>query len=704
MKQVLIDNGQITLEEVPAPTPQAGMVLVRVGASCISPGTEMSGVKSSGMSLYRRALKQPHNVRRVLNMARVQGVRSTYHQVKAKLSGGAATGYSAMGVVEAMGEDVVGFRVGDRVACAGAGYANHAEKILVPVNLVVAVPQAVSDSDAATVTLGAIALQGVRRAQPNMGERVLVIGLGLLGQLTCRLLAAQGCLPLAVDIDPARLAQCDVGEKIDSGSDDLVDRVMALTQGLGADSVIITASGGSTGLINTAMRATRKKGRIVLVGDVPINIDRAEMYEKELDFLISTSYGPGRYDQNYEENGFDYPPAYVRWTENRNMQAYLEMIARGLVSLSSVLKTEFPIDEAKAAYASIGSKATYAVLRYETEAPLAATRTVLTSRGKGAGRIGIGLVGASGFAQGVHLPNLARLEQDFELRSIVSRSGAKARAVAKQYNAQSCGTDFQEVLSDPDIDVVLIATRHDLHGEMVLEALAAGKHVFVEKPLTLDPQDIDKIETFYAQNPDGPMLCVGYNRRFSPIMQKCRDWLAGRSHPVIINYQMNAGYLPADHWVFAHDGGGRNLGEACHIYDLFNYFVGASPCIDIQVSAIQPQGGKWQAQDNFVASLTYADGSICTLTYTSLGHARYPKETMTVFAGDAVIDMRDYTFAQRLGGGRTRSHKSLQDKGHVAELKALADAVRSGVWPITWQDLRQSSEISFRVEEKIKGL
>ena len=704
MKQVLIDNGQITLGDVPAPTPQAGMVLVRVAASCISPGTEMSGVKSSGMSLYRRALKQPHNVRRVLNMARMQGVRSTYHQVKAKLSGGAATGYSAMGVIVAMGEDVVGFRVGDRVACAGAGYANHAEKILVPVNLVVAVPQAVSDSDAATVTLGAIALQGVRRAQPNMGERILVIGLGLLGQLTCRLLAAQGCLPLAVDIDPERLAQCDVGEKIDNSADDLVDRVMALTQGLGADSVIITASGGSSSLINTAMRATRKKGRVVLVGDVPINIDRAEMYEKELDFLISTSYGPGRYDQNYEENGFDYPPAYVRWTENRNMQAYLEMIARGTVSLNSILKTEFPIDEAKAAYESIGSRATYAVLRYETSEPLEATRIVLTSSSKPDGRIGIGLVGASGFAQGVHLPNLARLEQDFEIRSIVSRSGAKARAVAKQYNAQTCGTDFKELLSDPDVDVVLIATRHDLHGAMVLDTLTAGKHVFVEKPLTLDRQDIDKIDAFYAQNPDGPILCVGYNRRFSPIMQKCHDWLAGRSHPVIINYQINAGYLPADHWVFAHDGGGRNLGEACHIYDLFNYFVGASPCLDIQVSAIRPQGGKWQAQDNFVASLTYADGSICTLTYTALGHASYPKETMTIFAGDAVIDMRDYTVAQRIGGGRTKSYKGLQDKGHVAELKAVAGAVRSGVWPITWQDLRQTSEISFRVEEKIKGL
>ncbi len=704
MKQILIDNGQITVEETPAPTPQAGMVLVRVAASCISPGTEMSGVKSSGMSLYRRALKQPHNVRRVLNMARVQGIRSTYHQVKAKLSGGAATGYSAMGVIEAMGDDVVGFRVGDRVACAGAGYANHAEKILVPVNLVAAVPQAVSDGDAATVTLGAIALQGVRRAQANMGERVLVIGLGLLGQLTCRLLAAQGCVPLAVDIDPARLAQCDVGEKIDSGSDDLVDRVMALTQGLGADSVIITASGGSADLINTAMRATRKKGRVVLVGDVPINIDRAEMYEKELDFLISTSYGPGRYDQNYEENGFDYPPAYVRWTENRNMQAYLEMLARGTVSLASVLRTEFPIDEAREAYASIGPSATYAVLRYDASAPSAERTTVLASRNKLPGRIGVGLVGASGFAQGVHLPNLARLGEDFEIRAVVSRSGAKARAVAKQYNAQICGTDYQDVLTDPDIDLVLIATRHDLHGEMVLQALAAGKHVFVEKPLTLNLEDLNAIDAFYAQNPDGPILCVGYNRRFSPVIQKCREWLAGRSHPVMINYQMNAGYLPADHWVFAHDGGGRNLGEACHIYDVFNYFLGATPCLDVAVSAIRPQAGKWQAQDNFVASLTYQDGSVCTLTYTSLGHARFPKETMTIFSGDAVIEMRDYASAQRVGGGRAKSHKGLQDKGHVAELTALASALRDGVWPITWQDLRQTSEISFRVEEKIKGL
>ena len=522
MKQLLGRSGKVFLKEVPAPQVGPKNILVRVERSCVSVGTEMAGIKMSGLPLYRRALKQPHHVKRVIQLMRDQGIARIYKQVKGKLDAGLPTGYSAAGTVVAVGPEVDGAAVGDRVACAGAGVANHAELIDVPVNLSVPIPEQLSFDAAATVTLGAIAMQGVRRAQPVLGETVVVIGLGILGQITAQLLSANGCRVIGTDVDPGRIATAlenglDVGINPKDGN--LVERVVKLTDGYGADAVVITAASASSDILAEAFQACRKKARVVIVGDVGLNMARADIYTKELDVLISCSYGPGRYDPVYEEEGADYPLAYVRWTENRNMGEYLRLLATRRVRLDNMIQEPFPIDQAEEAYGRLsgeGQKPLLVLLKYPPREGAALPVLQLSAPAPIDGRIKMALVGAGGFAQGVHLPNLDRLKDKFDLRTVVSRTGLTARSAAERFGVATAATDYQTVLDDPQIDLVLIATRHDLHAEMTLAALKAGKHVFVEKPLSMTEEGLDAIEAFYAANPKGPLLMTGFNRRFAP--------------------------------------------------------------------------------------------------------------------------------------------------------------------------------------------
>jgi predicted dehydrogenase len=708
VKQVLVKAGSAIVAEVPAPMVSARNILVRVEHSCVSVGTEMAGVKMSGMPLYKRALKQPENVRRVIEMAREQGVRRTMDRVSGKLAAGSPTGYSASGTVIAVGEQVEGFSVGDRVACAGAGIANHAEVIDVPVNLAVRLPEGLDTALGCTVTLGAIALQGVRRTQPTLGETVVVVGLGILGQMAAQMLTANGCRVIGVDLDPARIkAALDKGMDlgIDPGAEDYVARVAHLTDGLGADAVVVTAASASDAIISEAMRACRKKGRVVLVGDVGLNLKRGDFYAKELDFFISTSYGPGRYDPVYEEGGQDYPLPYVRWTENRNMQAYLELLARGRVSLEGFYGDPYPVERAGEAYDALkgeGQKPLMVLLSYPAREGAETRRRVDLATGVKGGRIRVGLVGASSFAQGVHLPNMAKLKADYELRAVMSRTGSNAQAVAMSAGAAYCTTDFREVLNDPEIDLVLIASRHDLHGPMALESLKAGKHTFVEKPLALTAEELDGIEEFYRQTPDAPLLLTGFNRRFAPAVTEIRKLLQGRSTPIIANYRMNAGYIPPEHWVHGPEGGGRNLGEACHIYDLFSALCGA-PLTSVYARSIAPTSGQWHKNDNFVATLGFADGSVCTLTYTALGDKSYPKERMDIFADGKVIAMDDFKSVTVAGGRYKGWSANAPQKGQLQELEALADAlVRGKAWPISVADQIQTSRVALEIERQIR--
>ena len=714
MKQVLIKQGQAVVEEIPAPQVEAGTVVVRVDHSCISVGTEMSGMKTSGLPLWKRALKQPQNVKKALQMVNTQGLRHARTVVQDKLSSGQPCGYSAAGIVTEVGEGIDDLQPGDRVACAGAQCAHHAEIIRVPRNLAVPVPDSVDFATASTVTLGAIALQGIRRTQPTLGETFVVIGLGILGQLTSQLLKANGCRVIGTDLDRSRIKLArelgmDIGTHPDDGDD--IENVIRLTDGIGADGVVITAATPSDDVVSTAFNMCRRKGRVILVGDVGLHLNRADFYEKELDFFISTSYGPGRYDNNYEERGLDYPVAYVRWTENRNMFEYLRLISEGKLKIAPMISATYPIGEASAAYTALKTsnpKPLMVLLSYPQPQDGAIQSRVTanpTARAAGHNVIRLALVGAGGFAKGMHLPNIKALSDRYHLQAVVSRTGHNAVSTAAQFGAKYSATDFQEVLKDPEIDAVIIATRHNLHAEMALQALKNGKHVLVEKPLALNKDELAQIEVLYSAPSNAhplPILLTGFNRRFSKYAQRVHELTKDRSNPMILNYRMNAGHIPLDHWVHTEEGGGRNIGEACHIYDLFTYLAG-SKVVAINAQAIKPATGFYGRNDNFIATMTFEDGSVATLTYTALGSKDYPKEQLQVFVDGKVIVMDDYKKLTITGANAAGVETKLTDKGQKEELEAFAHAIRQGgEWPIPfWQQL-QATEISFKVEELLR--
>jgi len=695
--------------DVPAPRVEAGEVLVDVRASCISVGTEMSGVRSSAVPMWRRALQQPEKAAQAMQMVAAQGLRRTWNLVEAKRDEANPTGYSAAGVVVQVGAGIQDLAPGDRVACAGAQCAHHAEFIRVPRNLCVPLPDELDWESASTVTLGAIALQGVRRAQPTLGESFVVIGLGLLGQLTVQLLRANGCRTIGVDLDRDRVALArslgmDVGVTPDDGDD--IEQVARLTDGVGADGVIITAATSSDAVVSTAFKMCRRKGRVVLVGSVGLNLDRADFYAKEIDFLISTSYGPGRYDHRYEEEGLDYPVAYVRWTENRNMAEYLRTLADGRVRVGPLVSARHPVEEAAAAYALLSgaaSKPMLVLLTYpESDAPPVHTLRLKPNAIATPGRIRLAVLGAGGFARLVHLPNLQSLSNRFALQAVVTRTGHSAAAVGRQFGAAYVSTDYEAVLADPEVDAVLIATRHHLHGAMALAALRAGKHVLVEKPLALTEAELDALDTFIRAAGDTslPVLLTGYNRRFSPYARRLAQVLRGRAGPFMMDYRMNAGHIPLDHWVHGPEGGGRNLGEACHIYDLFTYLADAA-VTEVSAHAIVSRSHHYGRTDNFVATLSFADGSVASLTYTALGHRDFPKEMADLYVDGKVAVLEDYKRLQVFGAPGRALSTPVQDKGLKDELVGFADAVNGKGWPAPWWQQLQVGRIALAVEAQL---
>ncbi len=720
MKQVLVRQGEVVVEEVPAPQAEPGGVLVRVAASCISAGTEGAGISVQRQPLVRRALEHPERVKAALELVVEKGVARAVGMVRGDMQAPAPTGYSVAGRVVELGPGVTDLAVGDAVACAGAGLANHAEYVAVPRNLVARVPEGLALEDAATATLGAIALHGVRRALPTLGEWFAVVGLGLLGQLTAQLLRAHGCRVLGIDLDATRVElarSLGLAAALAPDEADPVAAVKRLTGGLGADGVIITAASASDALLSRAFRMCRRKGRVVVVGDVGLGMRREDVYPREIEFFISTSYGPGRYDPAYEQGGHDYPVAYVRWTENRNMQEYLRLLAEGQVRIGPLVRGNFPIERAAEAFAAAGAGTDGAraalpivLLSYAGgDAAAPARRVDMTAhvrRGAAGDVVRVGLAGAGAFARGMHLPNLQKLSGRFALQAVMSRNGVTSLRVAEEFGASYATTDYEALLADGAVDAVLVCTRHDLHASMALAALRAGKHVLVEKPLALTPAEVESLERFYARaRGEAPVLLTGFNRRFSPHARALREWLAGRSGPAMLDYRMNAGHIPLDHWVHGAEGGGRNIGEACHIYDLLGYVVGA-PVETVQALSISPPAGHGALarNDNFVATLRFADGSVATLTYTALGSTRYPKERLEVFCDGAVATLDDYRELRYHGAsGRPRGVRTRrQDKGHLAELEAFGECVaRGGAWPIPLAEQLQATRISFEVERAL---
>jgi predicted dehydrogenase/threonine dehydrogenase-like Zn-dependent dehydrogenase len=707
MKQVLVRKGVVFVDDVPAPTVGQGNVLVKVAYSCISVGTEISGVKSSGESIVKKAINNPDKLKKGINLIRQKGITQAWDIIKGKFDAANVTGYSAAGIVVEIGNNIKDIKIGDRVACAGSGYANHAQYIEVPRNLVVKIPDNVDFQKASTATIGSIAIQGVRRADVRFGENVAIIGMGIIGQITSQIVTAAGARAIAIDLDEERLFKAqENGAKyvINPSKVNIVDEVIRITDGYGADSVIIAATTTSKEPLAQAFQMSRKKGRVVLLGVVGMEIDREDMYKKELDFLISTSYGPGRYDTNYEEKGLDYPYHYVRWTENRNLGEYLNMVDEGKIRLDNIIDKVYDIERADEAYEELqnaDNKPLMVLLRYNECLDKKINRKIeINSNFKlSDNKINVALVGVGEFAKGVHLPNLRKLNDIFNIYAIMSRTGNNAKIVAEQYGAKYATTDYREILKDSNVDAIIISTRHNLHASLSIEAMKNGKAVFMEKPMALNEVELKQVLKTIDETKMPYM--IGYNRRFSKYAVEAKKHIVNRINPLIISYRMNAGYISLDHWVHSEEGGGRIIGEACHIFDLFNYFTD-SAIESISVNSIRPKTEAISHRDNVVISIRYKDGSICTLTYTALGNNNYPKEFCEIYFDGKVITIDDYRNIKGYGLKLSKLESVQPEKGHYEELIEFGKSIKYGEsYPIPIWQLEQTSLVSFIAEREV---
>jgi predicted dehydrogenase/threonine dehydrogenase-like Zn-dependent dehydrogenase len=669
-------TGSLELLEVPAPAPVPGRVIVRNAFSVVSPGTEKMALDFARKSLLGKARSRPDLVRQVARKLRQEGPLPTYRTVRNRLDAPQPLGYSCAGVVLAVGAGVAGFSPGDRVACAGAGFACHAEIVSVPENLCVRVPEGVLLEQAAFATLGAIALQGIRVASPTLGEIGAVIGLGLIGQLAVQLLRAGGCRVLGVDLDPARVKQALAQGAVwgaGPGDDHRVWRDHA-TGGHGADFALVTAASESSSPVALAAELCRQKGRIASVGATGLDLDRRTFYEKELELRMSTSYGPGRYDRRYEEEGLDYPLAYVRWTENRNLEAFLALVAAGSVKPEALDTGIFPFEEAATVYEELarGERRSLAAIFRYAETPAGAREQRLV-RPPAAPResIGVALVGAGNYAKSVLLPALASVSQARRVQ-LVAASGPSARRSAEKFGFEVCGTDPESVFTAPDVDLVVIATRHDSHAELATRALRAGKAVWLEKPIGITGEQAEAV--LAAARETGAFLAVGYNRRFSPHARAVAAAFAGRRAPLAIHYSVAAGPPPRGTWILDPAvGGGRIVGEVCHFVDLCSFLVGAPP-VSVFARAL---GRDPQVDDSAMAILGFADGSSAAIEYLASAAPELPKERFEVSAEGRTARCENFKNTQLSGGGRGLRTVN-QDKGQAAAVAEILAAVREG--------------------------
>lgn len=681
MKQVLVKGGKVHIEEIPPPTALPGAALVRVHYSLISSGTESGFVSGGGIASHVvRKAREPLNVEKVKRKIASIGVKGTLDIIRNKLFEFQAPGYSTAGVLVECGRGLQGFREGDRVACAGAGHASHAEYNVIPSQLLTPVPDGVELDEAAFVALGAIAMQGVRRAEPNLGETVVVLGLGLLGQLAVQLLRASGCHVIGCDvIEQKRALARQLGTENVCAPETLADAVMEWTGGHGADAVIVCAASKQSVVTNQAVELCRPKGRVSVVGAVGLHLDREPLYMKEIDFRLSCSYGPGRYQANYEEKGLDYPIGHVRWTEGRNMAEFLRLLDEKQVQVKPLISLVKPVAEAEAAYAAVlegDPDFISALISYGGNAEAlkpAAHKLVLRTVSTPSKSVGVALIGAGSFASAHHLPNLGGIA-GCHLEAVVSRTGAKAKQSAAKFNACYCTTDYAEVLADPKVNAVIITTRHNLHKEIALAAAEAGKHILVEKPLALTVEDCEAIVR--AVEAKGVLLSVGFNRRFSAFatqMKRALDRVAG---PKMVIYRCNAGALPPNHWTMdPEEGGGRILGEAVHFIDFCCWLLGAAP-VSVKAEKLALPNGATPGEDNLSAVLRFPDASLATMLYCTTGHPGVSKERIEAFAGGGAVIIEDFRGIQFYGmpGKSVRAGK--EDKGQRALLENFLLAVQ----------------------------
>lgn len=704
-------TGEISVDDLPAPKLRPGYVLVRNVFSLVSAGTERTSVETAQASMVQKARMRPDLVRQVMDNFRREGLVATYNKVRDRLDNYKDLGYSCAGVVIESGVDDI--KVGDRVACGGVGYAAHAEIVSVPRNLIAKIPDEVSFEEAAFTTVASIAMQGVRQADVRVGEQVAVIGLGLVGLLTVQLLKASGCRVIGMDVacrnfDLALTLGCD---RCALSNDDVVAEVQSFTRGYGADAVVITAGTSSNQPVELAIQCTRKRGTVVAVGTVGMNIPRSPFYEREINFRMSCSYGPGRYDADYEERGQDYPLGYVRWTENRNMQAVVDMMSQRKLNVSALITHRIPVEESLRAYDLITGKVEEnylgIVIQYsEPGTPITLSRRVELRAvdQKVSGRRAIlGFIGAGNFTQSTLMPSLLKLAP--RLRGLATGKPVNAKNIAKKYNFEFCATDPKEIIHDKDVNLVFVTSRHDSHARYVAEALRARKNVFVEKPPALTHEELEDILAAYGEaqrSGTSPLLMVGYNRRFSEPIRAIRKIFAERTEPLAMHYRVNAGFIPSTHWMQQPEQGNRFIGEGGHFIDVMQFLCEALP---VSVHAVAPaDSARRYNHDNMLVSITFADGSVGTIHYLANGATAIEKEYLEVSGDSKTARMWNFKKIDCAIARKITTKSFAGDKGHAAEMKAFLDGFESGSGsPIRLDSLAATSRATFAALESLKS-
>ena len=708
MRKAVVEDtrsGQVEVVEVPYPELRSNGILVRTRFSAVSAGTERSKLETGEKSLVGKALARPDLVRQVLAVACQQGVQAAYHKVQSRLNALSALGYSCAGTVLAVGEEVTEFQPGDRVACAGAGYANHGEVNYIPRNLAVRVADNVPLDAASLTTIGAIALQGLRQSEVRLGETVAIIGAGLVGLLALQLSKAAGCRTVALDIDEQRVeAARRMGADLALLCQDAETLTAEHVARYGADAAIVTAASPSAEPLELAARLLRDRGRIVVVGDVAMGISRRAAYHKELSIALSRSYGPGRYDAQYEEKGLDYPIGYVRWTEKRNMEAFLDLLASGSLNVAPLLELRYPLQRAQEAYARIREKNAYTVILEYPESEDGTASAVVSAAGAVArdpkpGRLYVSCIGAGSFARDVVLPHL-RSAKNVILDSVATSSGISAETARRSFGFRRT-LAVEEVLAS-DSDLLCVLSRHDSHSRYVTRALMNHKAVLVEKPLAASEPELQEVRAAYEaelERGHAPFLMAGFNRRFAPFTERIKQFFAGRREPMLLHARVNAGYLPPGHWT--HEAGGRIVGEFCHFVDWARSVVN-SPIQQVQAAAL-PDGNRY-CRDNVVVTLSFEDQSLANLIYLANGDPSVSKEYFEVFCGGMVARMDDFRFLTLAGHGKAEEVKAKRDKGHRQLLALTLDALRSGApAPIPFDELFEVTQATFTIHRCLAG-
>jgi len=709
MKQVInhLRSGEIELIDIPRPYCKAGHVLIRTENSLISSGTERMVVEFGRANILSKAQSRPDKVLQVLSKLQTDGVVPTMEAVFSRLDEPLPLGYCSAGLVIEVGEGVREFSVGDRVVSNG----HHAEVVCVPVNLCARIPDGVSYQEGAFTVLSSIALQGVRLAEPALGERVAVLGLGLVGLLTVQILKANGCQVLGADFEENKLSLAEkFGAKTVNlaAGEDPIKAGMIFSDNQGIDRVIITAATDSSDPVHQAAQMSRKRGKIVLVGVTGLDLKRADFYEKELTFQVSCSYGPGRYDPAYEEKGGDYPIGFVRWTEGRNFQAVLELMRDKKLDVAPLISKVCPFENAPGAYEVLLNDPSQLgiVLAYQSNQETPPTVQILDRSPTDKLQVSpetpvIGMIGAGMFASRVLIPALKK--QGAALHTLVSAGGLSAAVSGRKFGFAQASTDDEEVFNQAEINTVFIATRHDLHADLVVKGLRSGKHVFVEKPLALDHDQLAAIKTAREEFP-ATRLMVGYNRRFSPLVVKLKKLLDARTQPLSMIYTVNPGFIPADHWTRDPEiGGGRIIGEACHMIDLIRYLVG-SPILEVNARMLGGAAPVSQREDKMTLTLSFTDGSLGTIHYFANGSKRFPKERVEVFSEGRILQLDNFRALRGFEWPGFSSRRLWrQDKGHQNEIKAFLDGIQSGgPDPISWDELVEVSRASFLAVESAR--